>query len=429
VYAEPMDKLADLREAGFRILPQEDEPLVELWREDALPKWTKPYLWSKGELARSLKYLLTFRPFGKLPPAVQKAYLAGQLHLLPFPGSLLFWGTRPYLALHEQLPLALQIPLLHVVARHDGPLGVRVPQSGWLHEPRPGKPEPSDFHGPVRNTYKRTHRWARVHRDEDELALGGHEDKLLRVLFSTTGDDMGLYGKPMARNAQLWTHGYHLLLDGPHATRDNIHKALQQIREGGMFGYRFQFPAMRVGLHEVYWQRPLVAYVSPTTEQVIVLRDAPAGYITAYRADKPDLTRPVEMWPHFLKREVHLAAIELFEHANDLRPHVTTRNIRKLLDTQHLIGGKPLPYSLAQQLLTLSKKETMEGWLEALPGRCADPERGLRLVKELRQLMKPPAPTRKGRPASLTYKQTARRSFEEAYWKTIAFLAEGRYHT
>jgi hypothetical protein len=427
VYAEPMERLADLREAGFRILP-EDEPFLNLWREGALPAWTKPYRWGKGQYARDVKYLLTFRPFGNLPSAVQKAYLAGKLHLLPFPGSLLFWGTRPYLQLHEQLPLALQIPLLHVLARHEGPLGIRVPQSGWLHEPRPGSPEPAEFHGPMRNTFKRTHRWARVHRDEDELALTEHEDRLVHVLFSTAGDDMGLYGKPMARNAQLWTEDCRLLLDGPHATRDDVHAAFRAIHQGGTFGYRFQYPAMRVGVHEVYWHRPLVAYVSPTTEQVVVLRDAPTGYLTAYRADKPDLVRPVEMWPRFLQRELHLAAIELFEHTNDLRPHCTTRNIRKLLDTQHLLGGKPLPYTLARQLLTLSKKESLDDWLDSLQHHAADPERVHRLIETLRRLIGPP-PTRPRRLKSITYKQTANRPFEEAYWKTIAFLAEGRYRT
>ena len=33
--------------------------------------------------------------------------------------------------------------------------------------------------------------------------------------------------------------------------------------QGGRFGYRFVFPAMRVGPWEVYWHRPLVAYLSP----------------------------------------------------------------------------------------------------------------------------------------------------------------------
>ena len=34
-------------------------------------------------------------------------------------------------------------------------------------------------------------------------------------------DAMGLYDKPMARNVQLWTDDYQLLLDGPHATPEH----------------------------------------------------------------------------------------------------------------------------------------------------------------------------------------------------------------
>src|SRR5207247_6335909 len=183
---------------------------------------------------------------------------------------------------------------------------------GGLHEPRPGQPEPGDFHGPLRNTYRRTHRWGRVHRDENELAIGGHEDKLMHVLFSTAGDDMGLYGKPMARNAQLWSHDLRLILDGPNATPDDIRKAVQLMHEGGLFGYRFQFPAMRVGRHEVYWHRPLVAYRNANGEPV-VLPDAPAGYLTAYDTARPRLDRPVELWPRVHDRPVMTEALKLYQ--------------------------------------------------------------------------------------------------------------------
>src|SRR5262249_8691857 len=179
-------------------------------------------------------------------------------HLLPFPGRLLFWGVPPYRQLQRELPFARQIPLLQIFPRHEDPHGLRVPQSGWLHEPRPGQAEASDHHGPVRNTYKRSHRWERVHRHQDELQVSEREDKLAHVLFSTSGAELGLYGKPMARNAQLWTDDYRLLFDGPRATAEEIEKAAGILADtGGLFGYRFQFPAMRVGRHEIYWHRPL----------------------------------------------------------------------------------------------------------------------------------------------------------------------------
>jgi len=128
---------------------------------------------------------------------------------------------------------------------------------------------------------------------------------------------------------------------------------------------------------------------------------------------------------------LHRAAVELFAHTHDPRPHITTRNIRKILDT-HLLLGKPLPRSLARRLLDVPRHQTLEEWLDALPGRSSDAERCQRLVEELRRSIEaePMAlPRRRGAkvPASLTFGRTARRSFEVAYWKTIARLAEGRY--
>jgi len=51
----------------------------------------------------------------------------------------------------------------------------------------------------VRNTFRRTHRWDKVLRDQDELALIGKEDKLLHVLFSTIPEDIDGSGVIMGR--------------------------------------------------------------------------------------------------------------------------------------------------------------------------------------------------------------------------------------
>jgi hypothetical protein len=431
VYHESPDDLVDLRRAGFRILPQGDGVLFPYWRVEQSPAWTAPLLWRPGQSLRGVKYVLTFRPFNQLPAALQEAYAEGKLHLLPFPGSLVFWGAPPYGRLQQELPLAIQIPLLHSVARHEAPGGIRVPQSGWMHEPRPDSPAAPATHGPFRNNFQRTHRWARVRRDEDELALEQREEKLLHVLFSSAPDDVGLYGKPMARNVQLWTHDFHLLLDGPHASHADIKRAEHAALQGGTIGYRLQYPAMRVGVHEVYWHRPLVAYLSFQTGQPAVL-PAPLGYLTAYPADHPDPSRPIELWPRLLQRDLHVTALHLFEHAHDQRPHQTARNIRKLLDTSAAFGNCRLPRSLARQLLALPHHETLDDWLNALPGRASTPEGGRCLVEELRAHLPSAAAPGKGKrrprvPRSLTLDRTARRSFEVAYWKTIAHLAEGKY--
>jgi hypothetical protein len=425
-YGEAPDQLADLRRAGLRIFVSEQKPHFPYWREEPLPSWTDAYRWRTGQPLKGVKYLLTFCPFGRLPAAVRKAYLAGELHLLPFPGSLVFWGAQPYLRLQQELPLAMQIPLLHQMCRHRGYHGIRVPQSGWMHEHKEGVPHPGEHFGPIRNTFQRTHRWERILRDEDELALAKRDEPIMHVLFSTLPDDVGLYGKPTARNVQLWTHDHRLLLDGPRASPTEVRAAMEKVMAGGLFGYRFQFPAMRVGRHEVYWHRPLVAYRSGQTGRAEVLFDAPLGYLTAYRPDRLDLARPLELWPRLLKRELEVAAVELFEHHEDMRPHQIARNIREILYGRRLLGT-PLERSFAQSLVTLAHHATVDAWLDDLPQHACDKVRGQKLASGARDCLAPPVDRSKSPPTYLTYDRTAQRAFEVKYWKTIAFLAESRY--
>lgn len=425
-YAARTEGPGDLHGAGFRILPADPRPRAAAEIEGPLPSWTEPFLLKEKVRPHGVRYLLTFRPFPRLPAMFRQAYLAGDLNLIPFPGSLLFWGAPPYQRLARELPLANQIPLLHVVVRCENPRSIRVPQSGWMHEPRPGTPGPDDQRGPVRNTYQRTHRWDRVHRHEDELAVLDREDKLAHVLFSTAASDLGLYGKPMARNCQLWTSDFHSLLDGPGAGAAEIDRAAAAVAGGGLFGYRFQFPAMRVGRHEVYWHRPLVAFWDGDAGRARTIGEAPLGFFTAYDAQRPDPARPVEMWPRPLRREMHVAAVERFQDVAGDRPHHTTINLRKLLETWELLGERPLPRSFARQLVTCSKHLSLEDWLATLPARAADPEGAEKYVGRLANLLEPAADSRPGsRGEPLTFDRTARRPFEVEYWRTIAELAHG----
>ncbi|HVX10329.1 MAG TPA: M28 family peptidase [Pirellulales bacterium] len=421
-YGESAADATALKRVGFRILEPSDEQPVATWREEPLPRWTESLMWSPRQSLRGVRFLLTFQPFQHLPAKVRQAYLSGDLHLLPFPGSLVFWGACGYLSLADELPLAIQIPLLHLFDRHEAPRGIRVPQSGWMHERRPGSPEPK-VHGPLRNHFRRTHRWAKVHRHEDELAVTQQEDKVAHVLFSAAADDIGLYGKPMGRNAQVWTQDQHLLVDGPHAAREELVRAAEALAEGGLFGYRFLYPAMRVGRHEVYWHRPLVAYLADD-DKPVTLTDVPLGYLTAYDAERPRLAKPVELWPRLMAREPHRQAITLFAHNHDHHYRVTTVNVRKLLDAWELLGRRPLPRSFARQLLTLPKEETIDAWLDSLTGRASDPAAGAALTDTLRACL---ADETGEEPAALTFGQTARRSFETAYWRTISNLATGKY--
>ena len=270
----------------------------------------------------------------------------------------------------EGLPLALQTPLLNIILRNEAPHGLRVPQSGWMHEPKPGASKPHSSYGPMLNTFRRTHRWSKVLRDQDELSLMGRDDKVLHVLFSTIPDDLGLYDKPMARNVQLWTRDFQMLLDGPRASGMDMKATLHTVEEGGLFGYRFVYPAMRVGRHEVYWQRPLVGWLSKKGEPA-VLSDAPLGYFTAYDEKDRHPDRAVELWPRLLKRDIPTAAAQMLQHGGTAQGHNIVRGVRKLFAAWELCGEKTLSRSFARSLLTAPKHETLDDWLEALPAEVA----------------------------------------------------------
>jgi Peptidase family M28 len=418
-YGTKLEGAGGLRHAGFRIM-RDEEPAFEFWDEGPLPSWTEPFLLTDRQAVGNVKYLLTFRPFGKLPAAVRKAYLAGNLCLLPFPGSLTAWGVMMYRELHRELPLALQLPFLLNIARHRMPDGIRVPQSGYLHEPTADHPHPHGVHaGQVRNTFKRTHRWDKILRDQDELALIGKEDKMLHVLFSTIPEDISLYDKPMARNIQLWTEDSRLVLDGPNATPEQLKQAMRTVQAGGMFGYRFVFPAMRVGMHEVYWHRPLVAFRDAKREPV-VMTDAPLGYLTAYDLKRPRLDRPLEFWPRILHRPLPSAAVAMLKNGPGSTGTGIVRNVRKLFDSFKLFG-RPLPRSIARQLLSVHRGESLESWLACVPPSVAEEVHGLVETEP----MPLPLNKRSHVPESLTYRRSANRLFEVTYWKTISALSEG----
>jgi hypothetical protein len=177
---------------------------------------------------------------------------------------------------------------------------------------------------------------------------------------------------------------------------------------------------MRVGKHEVYWHRPLVAY-RDAAGHVAVLPDAPLGYLTAYDADKPRLDRAIELWPRMQRRAVLEAALsdQDYTHKRQVPPQV--RNVRKLAHAYALFGEKPLPINFARRIMGLDREGAGERWLAELPPQVAT---GIREIVDPAQ-----APlAKRGRvPDSLTYTHTARRSFEVAYWKTIASLAEGTF--
>ena len=393
------------------------------------------------ESLKEVKYLLTFRPFRDLPAAVKKRYFAGDLNLLPFPGSLLFWGCPHYRKMADTIRLAEQIPLLHFLERHEAQGKIRVPQSGWFEEETPDgaaakrKKLKEPAWKPIRDTYKRIYRQARKHRFDDHL-VDAHEHRMPHVLFSTRPHDIDLYHKPMARNVQLWDSEYNAILDGPAHTCDGeaIRKAAERVAAGGMFGYRFLFPAMNVGTHELFWHRPVVAYYDARLRHAVLIDDAPTGYLTAYEAGSMKFDEPLEMWPRFLRRDPHVENVALFHCLKETPPWNTLSNVLKILDAFERNGSRPIAKAYARALLTIPKTLTLEGWLRSLAeghARKRDKEPGERAgAKHLPAMPRPGGRGSTARnvngprtPPSLTFEHTANREFEESYWNQIAFLS------
>jgi hypothetical protein len=422
-YRETARTANDLLQLGFRILPSSKNDRFPYWQVDPLPKWTQPFLIDDGAALDNVWYLLTFRPFSELPAAAREKYLAGNLALIPSPFSLLQWGMQIYWQGAEKYPFAMQYPILPLVARHEG-AGIRVPQSAWLNEPTRDGKTLEIAEQLVLNTYKRTHRWDRVQRDEDAVAKSTRVATVTEALFSMALVDIDLYNKPLAHNVQLWTPEAEFILNGFTATRADIQRAAKDVLDGGLFRYFFRFPAMRVGQHEVYWQRPLAAYLSDEEDAAKTLDVSLPGYFTAYDYEQPDLAHPIELYPRLLKRPAYLSALRHLDEKHDHYRHQTALNIMTILDMAQLWHEPHLPRSFARQLLRMAKEEHVHDWLAVVRDRLTQPIAGQRLLSEIeRRVEKADRPL----PKALTYDRTATRAFEEAYWNDIVTLAHGKF--
>jgi hypothetical protein len=437
VYNEKCENITDLDKIGFCFLPTQADSHFQYWTDMQLPSCIKPFIREESKSINDVRYLLTFRPFSLLPAEVRARYLDGQLVILPFPGSLVFWGMNNYISLQQELPFAMQLPLQHLTARHGGPHGIRIPQSGWFHESGISLQKPKVAENLLSNTYKRTSRWDRVHRHENEVLVSSIEDTVGRVLFSTDLAVMGLYGKPMAKNCQLWTEDAHLLLDGPKAGREELERAAEVVAQGGTFRYRFQFPAMCVVSNEIYWQRPLVAYTDKQNSEIKILDDSPLGYLTVYPQSNPDTSHPLELWPRLQRRDTYLAALHNFKHLEEHYKNQTPLNILRILDAAEIWEGKSLPRSLARQMLQLPEHETLESWLVTLPKEAENAGEGQNISQTLERCLEPVSEKQiqtimseeqqENQLHELTYDQTAIRAFEEAWWNDIYTLAESDF--
>jgi len=415
-----------LKSLGFRILPAGNFFPFDHWKMESLPSWTKDYQVDDEADLSEVNYLLTFRPFNKLPVPVQKRYLSGELALLPFPGSLILWGSHDYLKLQKTQYNAIQIPMLSLVKRNEGVKGIRVPQSGWLHQQKfPGEKADILEHF-ILNTYIRTNRWDRVHRSDDALLVSKEIDPMVQTLFSTNLKSLDLYNKPMARNSQLLHESLELLLDGARAGRKDIGEAELKVIKGGLFRYRFYFPPMQTGLYETWWHRPVVGCISKEKNEVVLNTDLVTGYLTSYLTANPDLFNAIELWPEFDISELQRTMLNNFNPAHDHYLHQTSLNLLALFDSLEQLGKHPLDRDFARHLIRIHREEHLEEWIRSLPLRSKDQEKAESIVTAVNNILKP-LPGITDIPEFLTFGNTSTRDYEEAYWNQIIFLSHGKF--
>jgi len=401
--------------------PPAREGLRFFGAEAELPGFARARLWREHEPAERMHTLFTLEPFATLPNSLQKAFLDGALRILPTPASHVFSGHPGYRKLSAALPRATQIPLLHLFPRVQGGYTLRIPQSGWLDEHDPCQARPSGSHRMVRHI-ERTHRWQRTPRDQALVGDGAFTDEVTVALFSTNPDDLGLYGKPMARNAQIWSHDYQLLLDGPRASQAELERAAEMLDRGGRFGYRLYYPPMRAGTRELFWHLPLLARLHPGGDQAELYEDTlRLGSITA-EATAPTGGGSIALAANLLDRPGHREAATLFAREPGQLRHTTAQNLHKLLDFREYLAA-PLPGSFARALLRIAKDTTLGAWLDKLPQLASDAAAAARLAEDLRAAIAREVPLG----SALTFEKTATRTFEESLWRTIAALAEGEF--
>jgi hypothetical protein len=251
------------------------------------------------------------------------------------------------------------------------------------------------------------------------------EDKVHKVLFSAHPDDIGLYGKPMARNAQVWSDSFEPVLHGPTADGADLHRALECMKRGGSFGYRLYYPPMLVGAHDVFWHRPLVAFRDLAGAHHVMTDGVPNGYLVA--TDRTSSTcEAVELWPRADALEAANAPLAAKEAPHAAALEEAELNLRKLDDARVMLGV-PIREGFARALLTTGKMHSFAKWQNLAANVVKDrPALAQRLTSLASDFDNGAAPLP---PRSWTFDSTARRSFETAYLKTIAMLSEGRYVT
>lgn len=354
--------------------------------EKKVPAEFEEHLYKKGA---AVKTLVTFLPPAKWPEKVRKNYDQGKVLVLPHPSTLIFTGSPVYRALAKLNPEALQLPLGREFTGFAGYHGALVLKVRPLNDDDRWR--------------RRQHRFSKkktVEReDNDAPALSPFQ-----LIFDAIPEVIGLYGKPVARNTQIWSET-EWVLNGPTAGMEQIEEARDKVSRArqGQYAYREYFPPLQVNGFDLRWYRPLVAWQFPKETEAKVDFDL----MGAVRASRGGET--VWLTPEVI--DIDGLETELAEHPAEL-------DGKKIFEMATLLGGK-VTEDLASSLVTSTYPAAVE------PGGFAEWKvKAAKLVPGVVEKVSKVVSGRTKAEVPLTYGHTVTASYEKDYWKGISDLVE-----
>ncbi len=355
---------------------------------------------SESKPAASLRLLVTVEPIQQWPRFLRERFLSGEVEAAPYPATMIPWGVPSYAKLSEMRSDAWELPLAVVLS----PFGKRandrllVPEALALDSP--AFSASSSRHKPLKNSRNASKR-------------------IFQKLFDFSPDQVELYGKPSARNSQIWGTGGVLkdkwLLHGPLADRDSIDavkEGLQKDLKKSEVYYREYFPPETLNGFEIRWQRPVAVIVGEKTkeEDGFDFRWQFRGKIVAQKEGSS-----VELFP--THRDLSGLSELTAKAFSEKSQQGTGIAIRKLAEFSALLG-KPISEEMANLLLASKKGKSplLAEWVAGVA--AASPEVASRLKGKL-------GPTHTDRVKPLTFARSVETDFdfESQYWSWIAALS------
>jgi hypothetical protein len=320
----------DLQRLGLRVLSR--SPLMPAKVRRLAPK--------PGE---TFSILFTFQPEAQWPASWRTAFNDGKLTVIPHPSTLAPGRAtlaRQLAATHSD---GAQIPLAEIFARSTSVAGLMVPKAGELKLLDSGPPR--QLAGLGLPPFS---------------VLGVYESEplnLFRLIFDSSPESTALYGKPTARNTQIWgTQGPlagRWLLDGPKAGKAAIDRARETFLRSpdSRFAYREAFAPLDINGHEAHWHRPVAAWYFPAEDSVKMDLEEPGRFLLSKPGRTVELRAAIDdRWG--VDREM---AEALVDEAPAKVTDGTAQDVRRLLEHAELSNGR-IPLETASVLVTPAGK-------------------------------------------------------------------------